>query len=65
MTTYHKEHLLDRAAMVMMRTVLAVQPKLQFGPATRPEFDDLMEKTPEAEGVTHEAAEVGGVKGWW
>ena len=65
MTTYHNEHLRDRAAMLLMRTVLAVQPKLQFGPASRPEFDDLMEKTPEAEGVTYEAAEVGAVKGWW
>ena len=41
MTTYHKEHLLDRAAMVLMRTMLAVQPKLQFVPETRPDFDEL------------------------
>ena len=45
MTTYHKEHLLDRAAMALMRTMLAVQPKLQFVPQARPDFDGLMEKT--------------------
>ncbi|AXC11958.1 6-hexanolactone hydrolase [Acidisarcina polymorpha] len=65
MTTYHKEHLLDRAAMVLLRTTLAVQPKLEFVPEARPDFDGLMEKTPVAEGVTYEAAEIGGVAGWW
>lgn len=65
MTTYHEEHLLDRAAMVLMRTMLAVQPKLQFVPATRPDFDALMEKTPEAAGVTYEEAKICGVRGWW
>ena len=65
MTTYHKEHLLDRAAMVLMRTMLAVQPKLQFTPEARSDFDSLMEKTPEAAGVTYETAEIGGVAGWW
>jgi monoterpene epsilon-lactone hydrolase len=65
MTTYHKEHLLDRAAMVLMRTMLTVQPKLRFIPETRPDFDELMEKTPGAPDVTYEAAEIGGVAGWW
>lgn len=65
MTTYHKEHPTDRAAMTVMRTMLAVQPKLQFVPEARPDFDGLMEKTPEASGVTYEAAEIGGVSGWW
>jgi len=65
MTTHHKEHLLDRAAMALMRTTLAVQPKLQFVPEARPIFDELMEKTPEATGVTYEAAQIGGVTGWW
>jgi hypothetical protein len=58
MTTYHKEYLLDRAAMVLMRTMLAVQPKLRFVREARPDFDGLMEKTPEAAGVTYEAAEI-------
>ena len=65
MTTYHEEHTLDRAAMALMRTMPAVQPRLQFIPEVRSVFDGLMEKTPEAAGVTYEAAEVHGVAGWW
>ena len=65
MTTHHKEHLLDRAAMLALRALLAVQPKLQFGPEARPDFDSLMEKTPAAEGVTYDVATIGGVAGWW
>ena len=65
MTTHHEEHLLDRAAMLAMRALLAVQPKLQFEPEARPDFDHLMEKTPSAEGVTYDVATIGGVAGWW
>jgi acetyl esterase/lipase len=65
MTTHHEEHLLDRAAMLAMRALLAVQPKLQFGPEARPDFDSLMEKTPAAEGVTYDVATIAGVAGWW
>ena len=65
MTTHHEEHLLDRAAMLAMRALLAVQPKLQFKPEARPDFDSLMEKTPSAEGVTYDVATIGGVAGWW
>jgi monoterpene epsilon-lactone hydrolase len=65
MKTYHKEHLLDRAAMLAMRTLLALQPKVQFGPEARPEFDNLIENTPEADGLTYEVATIGGVAGWW
>lgn len=64
-TTYHDEHLLDRAAMLIMRGMIALQPKSEFGPDARPDFDALMDKTPPAESVTYEAAEVGGVAGWW
>jgi epsilon-lactone hydrolase len=64
-TTNHAEHLADRAAMVAMRTVIAPHPKADLGPAGRAAFDDLMDKTPSAEGVTYEAATVGGVPGWW
>jgi acetyl esterase/lipase len=35
------------------------------GPSAREPFDELMEKTPAAEGVTYEKAEVGGVPGGW
>ena len=64
-TTHHSEHLADRAAMLAMRTVIALQPKADLGPAGRTAFDELMEKTPSADGVTYEAASVGGVPGWW
>jgi hypothetical protein len=64
-TTHHSEHLADRAAMLAMRTMIALQPKADLGPAGRAAFDELMEKTPSAEGVAYEAATVGGVPGWW
>ncbi len=64
-TEYYKEHLLDRATMLAMRAFLAVQPKTKFEPASRPDFDALMEKTTAADGVIYEAASLGGVAGWW
>jgi monoterpene epsilon-lactone hydrolase len=64
-TTYHPEHLADRAAMLLMRAVIALHPKADLGPTGRAAFDDLMEKTPAAEGVAYDAATVGGVPGWW
>lgn len=63
--TYHKEHQPDRAAMLAMRAELAGQPALEFGPEARPGFDELMERTPAAEGVTYQTSAVGGVAGWW
>jgi epsilon-lactone hydrolase len=62
---HHDEHLLDRAAMLVMRTMLATQPTARFTPQSRQMFDELMEKTPRAEAVTFEEARVGGVPGWW
>ena len=62
--TYHKEHPADSAAMLAMRAELAGQPALAFGPEARPFFDELMERTPAAEGITYGAAAVGGVTGW-
>jgi acetyl esterase/lipase len=64
-TNYHPEHLLDRAAMLAFRSMIALQPAADFGPNGRAAFDELMEKTPAADGVNYEAAEVGGVPGWW
>jgi epsilon-lactone hydrolase len=64
-STHHREHLVDRAAMLAMRAIIALQPAADFGPAGRSAFDDLMAKTPAAEGVIYEAATVGGVPGWW
>ena len=62
---YHKEHLLDRAAMVAMRAMIAILKAADLGPDGRAAFDDLMGKTPRADAVTYEATEIGGVPGWW
>ena len=64
-TTFHPEHLLDRAAMLAMRAMIALQPTVDLGPGGRAAFDALMERTPAAAGVAYEAATVGGVPGWW
>lgn len=63
--TFHKEHLLDRAAMVAMRAMIALQPAADLSPGGRAAFDELMGRTPQADTVTYEAAEIGGVAGWW
>jgi monoterpene epsilon-lactone hydrolase len=63
--TYHTEHLLDRAAMLAMRAMLALQPAADLGPGGRAAFDELMTKTPAAQDVLYEAAVLGGVPGWW
>lgn len=62
---YHKEHLLDRAAMLAMRAAIALQPAADLSPSVRAMFDELMGRTPAADTVTYEAAEIGGVPGWW
>jgi epsilon-lactone hydrolase len=64
-TKFHAEHLLDRAAMLAMRAMIALQPTADLGPDGRAAFDALMERTPAAAGVAYEAATVGGVPGWW
>jgi monoterpene epsilon-lactone hydrolase len=64
-TTHHSEHLADRVAMLAMRTMSGLQPPAALGPAGRTAFDELMTKTPSAEGVTYEFTVVGGVAGWW
>jgi monoterpene epsilon-lactone hydrolase len=64
-TTYHEEHLLDRAAMIAMRAMIALQPAASFGPEGRPAFDALMEKTSAPDGVTFEQSSIGGIGGWW
>ena len=64
-TTFHREHPADRTVMAAMREMLAQYPAADLGPTGRAAFDDLMARTPAAEGVTYEAASVGGVSGWW
>src|SRR4051794_35302614 len=63
--SYHREHLLDRTAMLAMRAMLALQPPVDLGTSGRAAFDELMAKTPAAEDVDYEAAVVGGIPGWW
>ena len=64
-TIYHDEHLRDRAAMLGMRAMIALQPAADLSPVGRRAFDDLMGKTPSAEGIAYESSTVGGVPGWW
>ena len=62
---HHDEHLHDRAAMLAMRATLALHGSTSSGPDARPDFDVMMARTPEADGVEYEPATVGGVAGWW
>jgi epsilon-lactone hydrolase len=63
---YHPIRLLDRVAIVAMRLMVgAMKGSSLTGPLSREQFDELMEKTPAADGVTYEEAEAGGVAGWW
>ena len=65
MTTNHPLHPLDRVAMAEMRLMVAPMKGSVTGPSARVRFDELMESTPAADGVTYEKAEVGGLPGWW
>jgi monoterpene epsilon-lactone hydrolase len=58
-------HPLDRTVMLGMRKIVAPMKGSVTGPEARTPFDELMEKTPAAPGVTYEAASVGGVAGVW
>jgi epsilon-lactone hydrolase len=62
---HHPIHLLDRVAMVAMRLMVGSMKGSLTGPSSREQFDELMEKTPAADGVTYEEGDVGGVAGWW
>ena len=64
-TIHHEEHLADRAAMLAMRAMIALGGERTLGPEARAGFDETIARTPHAEGVTYEAATVGGVPGWW
>ena len=56
--TFHKEYPADQAAMQAMRAELRGLPTMEFGPEVRPIFDELMAKTPAANGVSYEAATI-------
>ena len=55
----------DRAAMLAMRGIIALQPDAPLTPDGRSAADEMLEKTPAAAGVRYEAGAVGGVPGWW
>ncbi len=62
------KHLLDpqdAITMAKLRPMLASTKGSVTGPSARAPFDELMEQTPPADGVSYEKAEVGGVPGWW
>jgi acetyl esterase/lipase len=48
-----------------MRLMVSSMKGSVTGPSARVAFDELMEKTPAADGVTYQEAEMGGVTGWW
>lgn len=64
-TIRHPLHLLDRAVMFAMRNMVASMKGSVTSPEARKPFDELMQKTPAAAGVTYEQASVGGVAGVW
>ncbi len=51
----------DRSTLAQLRAMAAPSK----GVLERAAFDAVIEHTPAAEGVTHEAGAVGGVRGWW
>jgi acetyl esterase/lipase len=65
MITHHPLDPLDRNAMAKMRSMVESTKGTVTGVSAREPFDDLMERTLPADGVTYEKAEVGGVFGWW
>ncbi|MBZ9998337.1 alpha/beta hydrolase fold domain-containing protein [Mesorhizobium sp. BH1-1-4] len=62
---FHPEDERDRAVMQAMRDMLARMPALEFAPASRPAFEELMQQTPVADGISFETGTVGAVPGVW
>ena len=55
----------DSAIVTTMRSVVAPMKGKVEGTAGRIPFDGIMERVPIPEGITFEAAMVGGISGWW
>src|ERR1700689_2917256 len=55
----------DDAIIAALRTQVAPLKGKMAGPQARPIFDEVMEHTPDAPGVTDEEGAVGGVRGVW
>ena len=64
-TTPHPQYQPDREAMAKMRLMIEGLKGTVAGPEAREPFDHMMENVPAASGVAYEAAEAGGVPGWW
>src|SRR3984893_211645 len=55
----------DSTAVAALRSVVAPMKGKVEGTAGRGPFNDIMERLAVPEGVTFEAASVGGISGWW
>ena len=55
----------DRRAVAAMRAAVAALKGTMTGPDARAPFDDVMEHTPDAPGVTYETSNLDGVTGIW
>ena len=55
----------DSAAVAALRSVVAPMKGKVEGTAGRGPFNDIMERVAVPEGVTFEAATIGGISGWW
>jgi epsilon-lactone hydrolase len=55
----------DAVAVAALRAVVAPMKGKLEGTAARGPLDDIMERVSVPEGVTFEAAIVGGITGWW
>jgi len=64
MITKHSLDPQDAITMAKLRPMLASTKGSVTGPSARAPFDELMEQTPPADGVTYEKTDVGGVPGW-
>jgi epsilon-lactone hydrolase len=65
MITDHPLNSLDRITMAQMRSMVESTKGTLTGVSAREPFDELMERTSPADGVTYEKVEVGSVLGWW
>lgn len=63
--TYHPLQASDATVVAGMREALAPIKGTIDSPAARPLFDQVMEHTPDATGVSYEKGAVGGVQGMW
>ena len=55
----------DSVAVAALRAVVAPMKGKLEGTAARGPLDDIMERVSTPEGVTFEAAIIGGITGWW